>query len=118
VCFDVLDSEILPRGLFELRDLVVETVVVEQFENAAFFLLSIARPLDGSPMAIIGQRDGLEPSIDSKGFNAAWLRGYFLCGCGRCGDDGVSNEVSSRDSHDRLLRKRKPLFQYLLLLLI
>src|SRR6188508_1706709 len=100
----MLNSEILPRGLLELRDLVVETVVIEQFKNSALFLPAIARPLDGSQMTVIRKRDSLEPPIDGKGFNAAWLRGCFLCGCYSCGGDGgVSNEVSSRDSHGTLL---------------
>ena len=50
----MLDSEILPRSLLELRDLVVETVVVEQFQYSALFLLPVARPLDSSQMALIG----------------------------------------------------------------
>jgi len=48
------DSEILPRGLFELGDLIVKAVVIEQFEDPALLLLPIAWPLDGGQMAVIG----------------------------------------------------------------
>jgi hypothetical protein len=114
VCFDVLDSEILPRGLFELRDLVVETVVVEQFENAALFLLSIARPLDSSEMAVIGILTGPMvfpftgevggaingiPPCSGTGFGRARLyasrcHGMVLVGC-QCDDTLVRPDPSA-----------------------